>query len=132
MPNTFDSTQSTTPSIFSAKISSRLFFRRRRGAMRSAGTSLKPSGIQMLLSTGEPSSAAIRPAMRRQRRPCYTQNARTASSGEESVRLSLTIGCEKYVGLKSMPKPCCFANATHGAKCSYSIASRSTGVSETR
>ena len=31
MPNTFDSTQSTTPSLFSAKISSRLFFRRRRG-----------------------------------------------------------------------------------------------------
>ena len=30
------------------------------------------------------------------------------------------------VGLKSMPKPCAFAQATHGSKCLYYSESRST------
>ena len=36
--------------------------------------------------------------------PCSTQYCRTVSSGDDSVRLSLTIGCAKKVGLKSMPR----------------------------
>lgn len=74
---------------------------------------------------GDPVCSAKYSATAMQRLPCSTQKPRTFSSGEESVRLSLTIGCEKNVGLKSSPIPRFFANSAHFSKCFGSIALRS-------
>ena len=93
--------------------------------MRSAGTSFMPSGTQILLSTLSPSASPMRWATWRQAMQWSIQKRRMASSGLDRVSPFFTMGWEKQVGLKSMPKPCSLANSTQGMKYRYAVLSRS-------
>jgi hypothetical protein len=59
------------------------------------GISLYPSGIKMFITQGMPVSSAKYSAIFKQAMLCFIQYLLTISSGEESVRPSYTIGCEK-------------------------------------
>jgi len=113
-------------SIGSANISSSDFARRWRGASRSTVTSFIPSGIQTLVTQGVPRALPMAAPILRQQMPCSTQNLRIPSSACASVKPSAAFGCEKYVGLKSMPTPWLLAQSIQRAKCLGSMAFRST------
>ena len=83
----------------------------------------KVDGMQVLRSFLPNASAMARQAM-----PCSTQNFRTPASGLDSVRPSFIIGCEKYDGLKSRPRPFSFAQSIQRAKCFGSSSLRLTGL----
>ena len=127
MPNTFDSRQTNTLllSYGTLNISSSDSAKRLRGASLSAGISLNPSGIQIFITHGTPVSFAKYSEISRHLLPCSIQNLRTSPQGDESVRLSRTMECEKNVGLKSIPIPLSLAKSTHALKCFGCSASRS-------
>ena len=127
MPKSLDSIVGTHSFLLYLylKILSYDSFRRLRGPKRSVGSSLKPSGTQKLTAQGVPSSLPKYSAILRHWMPCRIQKARTRGSSLASVRPSAS-GCEKNVGLKSMPRPRFFANSIHLRKCFGSILSRST------
>ena len=93
-----DSTQGLTrlKSNGSERISSmRLPCSACRGPMRSAGTSLKPSPVQMFMTQGCPSSSARYWLMRMQALPCSIQKRRVFSLGEdEGQRVAHGVGEE--------------------------------------
>ena len=94
---------------------------RSRGASRSAGVSLNPSGTQTLVTQGVPSALPIAAPISRDRRQCSIQNFLIPLSACDRVNPSAALGCEKQVGLKSSPTPRLFAQPIQLAKCVASI-----------
>ena len=99
---------------------------RSRGESLSAGKSFIPSGIQKFVMTVSDKALPIFSAILRQAIAWAIQNLRTGLSALESVKPSAASGCEKNVGLKSIPILRSLHQSVQPLKLSKEISSRST------